>query len=51
MLGEYSDVLHGSDMIQAFQDELVGGDDIILMFSINGTQLYVQKASACWIYF
>jgi hypothetical protein len=50
MLDEYSDVLHGSDMIQAFQDELVGGDDIVLMFSIDGAQLYVQKASACWIY-
>jgi hypothetical protein len=26
VLGEYSDVLHSSDMIKAFQDELVTGD-------------------------
>jgi len=50
ILGEYSDVLHGSDMIEAFQNELVGGDDIVLMFSIDGAQLYALKASACWIY-
>ena len=47
MLGKYSDILHGSDMIQAFQDELISRDDIILMFSIDGAQLYAQKASAC----
>ena len=50
VLGEYSDVLHGSDMIKAFQKELVTGDDIVLLFSIDGAQLYAQKASACWIY-
>jgi len=34
ILGKYSDILHRSDMIKAFQNELVGRDDIILMFSI-----------------
>ncbi len=41
MLGEYSDVLQSLDMIQAFQNELIGGDNIVLMFSIDGAQLYV----------
>jgi hypothetical protein len=50
VLGEYSDVLHSLDMIKAFQDELVTGDDIVLLFSINGAQLYAQKSLACWIY-
>jgi len=50
VLGEYSDVLHGLDMIKAFQDELITGDDIVLLFSINGAQLYAQKSLACWIY-
>ena len=50
LLDEYSDVLHGSDMITAFQDGRVGEDDIVLMFSIDGAQLYAMKNSACWIY-
>lgn len=49
-LDEYSDVLHGADIIQAFQDGRIRGDDIVLMFSIDGAQLYAQKLSACWIY-
>jgi hypothetical protein len=49
-LDRYSDVLHGSDIIEAFQDARIGGDDIVLMFSIDGAQLYAMKASACWIY-
>ena len=43
----YNDILHGSDIIEAFQDGQIGEDDIILMFSIDGAQLYAKKASAC----
>lgn len=49
-LSEYSDVLHGTDLIEAFEDGRIGADDIVLMFSIDGAQLYAMKASACWIY-
>ena len=49
-LAEYSDVLHGSDLIDAFEDGRIEEDDIVLMFSIDGAQLYAKKASACWIY-
>jgi len=49
-LDEYSDVLHGLDLIDAFNDGRVTEDDIVLMFSIDGAQLYTKKASACWIY-
>ena len=49
-LGVYNDILHGSDIIEAFQDGRISEDDIILMFSIDGAQLYAKKASACWIY-
>ena len=49
-LKEYSDVLHGADLIRTFADGRIGGDDIVLMFSIDGAQLYAMKASACWIY-
>jgi len=49
-LDEYSDVLHGMDLIEAFQDGRIGEDDIALLFSIDGAQLYAKKASVCWIY-
>ena len=49
-LDEYSDVIHGSSLIEAFQDGRIGEDDIALLFSIDGAQLYAKKASACWIY-
>ena len=49
-LGEYSDVLHGTDLIEAFRDIHIGEDDLVLMFSMDGAQLYAQKQSACWIY-
>jgi hypothetical protein len=50
LLDEYSDVLHGTDLIEAFRDGCIGEDDIALLFSIDGAQLYAKKASACWIY-
>jgi hypothetical protein len=34
-LGKYSDILHGTDLIEAFQDGCIGKDNIVLMFSIN----------------
>jgi hypothetical protein len=49
-LDKYSDVLHGTEMIDVFQDGQVGPDNVVLMFSIDGTQLYTQKLSLCWIY-
>jgi hypothetical protein len=49
-LDQYLDILHGTDMIHAFQDGHIGEDNIALMFSIDGTQLYAMKNSLCWIY-
>jgi len=49
-LDEYSDVLHRTDLIGVFQDGCINKDDIVLMFSINGAQLYAKKLSLCWIY-
>jgi hypothetical protein len=39
-LGEYSDVLHGTDLIEAFRDMCIREDDIMLMFFMNRAQLY-----------
>ena len=49
-LDQYSDVLHGTDLIKVFEDGHVDKNDIVLMFLIDGAQLYAKKASACWIY-
>ena len=44
---KYSDVLHGSNLIEAFCDGHVTENNIVLMFSVDGAQLYAKKASAC----
>jgi len=49
-LGKYSDALHGTDLIEAFHNMCIGEDNLMLMFSMDGAQLYAQKQSACWIY-
>ena len=49
-LDEYLDVLHSTNLVDVFEDGCIEGDDIVLMFLIDGAQLYVRKASACWIY-
>ena len=46
-LDEYSDVLHGTDLIGVFQDGRINEDDIILIFLIDGAQLYAKKLSLC----
>jgi hypothetical protein len=43
-LDEYPDVVHGTDMIHAFQDGRIEEDDIVLMFSIDGAQLYARRS-------
>ena len=49
-LSEYSDILHGSDLINVFEDGCIKEDDIVLIFSIDSAQLYAKKVLACWIY-
>jgi len=49
-LNEYSDVLHGTDLIGACQDGCINENGIVLMFSIDRAQLYTKKLSSCWIY-
>ncbi|KIK78995.1 hypothetical protein PAXRUDRAFT_162526, partial [Paxillus rubicundulus Ve08.2h10] len=48
-LKQYSDFLDGSDYLNAVQEGKITDSDIIVMFSINGVQLYQFKASNCWI--
>ena len=44
----YEDVFHGSAYLQAVCERKIGQDDIFLMFSLDGAQLYRDKASDCW---
>ncbi|KJA13937.1 hypothetical protein HYPSUDRAFT_1074591 [Hypholoma sublateritium FD-334 SS-4] len=49
-LSTYEDFFHGSDYLEQVRNGNITDDDIVLMFSIDGAQLYAHKASDCWIY-
>ena len=49
-IGDYEDFIHGQDYITAVSRKEINEGDIVLMFSIDGAQLYQSKASDCWIY-
>ena len=44
------DLFFGQDYIDLVDQKQINKDDIVLMFSIDGAQLYASKASDCWIY-
>ncbi|KAI0040163.1 hypothetical protein FA95DRAFT_1585105 [Auriscalpium vulgare] len=46
----YQDIFQGSDYIAAVDRGDITPDDIVLMMSIDGAQLYRSKQSDCWIY-
>lgn len=49
-LSTYEDFLHGSDYLENVRNGNIQDDDMVLMFSLDGAQLYAHKASDCWIY-
>jgi hypothetical protein len=46
----WDDIYSGSDYINAVRSGKIGTDDMVLMLSIDGAQLYQSKESDCWIY-
>ena len=46
----YDDILCGSDYLNRVVSGEIKSDDIVLVFSMDGAQLYRKKASNCWIY-
>lgn len=46
----YDDFTAGSDYLAAVRNGQIRENDIALMFSIDGAQLYEKKQSDCWIY-
>ena len=49
-LESWDDVLCGRDYLEAVLDGTISDDDMVLMFSIDGAQLYRMKQSDTWIY-
>ena len=45
----WDDVYSGSDYLEAVRAGKIGPDDMVLMKSIDGAQLYQSKQSDCWI--
>lgn len=46
----YNDIYSGSDYLDAVESGKIAKDDMVLMLSIDGAQLYQSKQSDCWIY-
>ena len=46
----YDDVFCGSDYLEAVEKGDIGDHDTVVMFSVDGAQLYRSKQSDCWIY-
>ncbi|KAG1868969.1 hypothetical protein DFJ58DRAFT_714138 [Suillus subalutaceus] len=47
---QFEDFLDGTAYRDAVRDGRIGDDDIIVMMSIDGAQLYESKSSDCWLY-
>jgi hypothetical protein len=47
---DFEDWCHGADFLKAFHEGHIKKGDPVLMFSIDGAQLYRSKASDCWMY-
>ncbi|KAF9651012.1 hypothetical protein BDM02DRAFT_3081664, partial [Thelephora ganbajun] len=47
----YNDILSGDAYLSAVEDSSIGEYNTVLLFSIDGTQLYQHKKSDCWIYY
>jgi hypothetical protein len=45
----YSNFLDGSQYLEAVDEGLIKEDDIVLMLSLDGAQLFMSKQSNCWI--
>ena len=46
----FDDIFCGSDYLDAVEDGTINDTDTVVMFSLDGAQLYRNKESDCWIY-
>lgn len=49
-LDRISDFYEGTDFWDAYERGCIGDDDVCVIFSMDGAQLFEHKASNCWIY-
>ncbi|KAG6808925.1 hypothetical protein H0H92_002347 [Tricholoma furcatifolium] len=49
-LETFDDICCGSDILKATENGDIRENDIVLMLSFDGAQIYRNKASDCWIY-
>ena len=49
-IDEYDDIYHGSSYLEAVAEGKILEDNVLLMFSIDGAQLYHDKDSDCWFF-
>jgi hypothetical protein len=49
LLDSYDDFLHGTEYLRAVESGQIKPGDMVVMFSMDGTQLYCNKQSDCWI--
>jgi hypothetical protein len=49
-LYDFDDIFCGSDYLEAVEEGKIKDEDTVVMFSIDGAQLYRNKKSDCWIY-
>ena len=50
LVDAYDDILTGSAYLNAVRDGRIKTEDMLLIISIDGAQLYESKSSDCWIY-
>jgi hypothetical protein len=49
-LSSYNNIFYGADYLKNVKKGSISDDNIVLMLSMDGAQLYAHKASDCWIY-
>ncbi|KIK83717.1 hypothetical protein PAXRUDRAFT_153062 [Paxillus rubicundulus Ve08.2h10] len=49
VISNYTDFFNRSDYLTVVQEGKINKNNIILMFSVDGAQLYKFKASDCWV--
>jgi hypothetical protein len=49
-IAKYDDIYQGSDYLHAVNEGKITLNDMVLLLSIDGAQLYQSKHSDCWIY-
>ena len=49
-LSSYDDFFYRRDYLERIRKGEISDNDIVLMLSVDGAQLYAHKASDCWMY-